>query len=375
MHSKILLLFLLFICVITKNMQGQIVGDETTNPEWEFYSENLLSTVSAGKGYTGVGSLGDLSLLSINPACIALEENKKFQIYIGSTFKTNIPLYSRTPEYHVANGFPSVILGGIYKLNKNLEIGFVYHNDFSYKDELKLRVDDIITKYASHSFTIPIVYNRDFIRFGADVSAVYFRGEVKGLFTTVINPDGFYSEAHSSIWKLISRFGVFVMPTDYISFGVTYSPGFISKTDWFINDNDVKYASNNVYYPDRFGVGTEIKLMRKKLNFSFDYIYSRTSSLFYLNNRNDIHFGVEYLKDNNLTLRCGFFTLYDFRNPDNEYVKFSEVKNAYDEYFVTLGGSYRFKYYTFNLAVMDSHLILNSNVSHTKINGSISLIL
>jgi hypothetical protein len=372
MHLKILLAILLFSCVIVLKTPCQIIGDETTNPEWEFYSENLLSTVSAGKGYTGVGSLGDLSSLSINPACISLEEDKRMQIYAGSTFKTNIPLYSKIPEYSVTSGFPSIILGGIYNLNKNLEIGFVYHNDFSYKDEYKLSTYDLTSKFASHSFTIPIVYNRNFIRFGADVSAVYFRGDVKGLFTNELNPEGYYSEAHSSLWKFMARFGAFLMPTEYLSFGITYSPGFVNKTDWYINDNDVKYASNNVYYPDRFGVGTEIKLMRKKLRLSFDYIYSRTSSLFYLKNRNDIHFGVEYLKDNNLTLRCGFFTLYDFRNPDNGYIIFSEARNAYDEYFVTFGASYLYKYFAFNLAVMDSHLILNSNVSHTKINGSVS---
>jgi hypothetical protein len=351
---------------------SQILGDHLSNPKWEYYSENLLSTVSAGKGCTGVGSLGDLSFININPACISLEDGKNYQVYAGATVKTNIAVFSNNPAYHVSSGFPSVMLGGIYKLSKDFYTGFVYYNDFSFADEYNSSSHKDISRFATHSFTVPVIYNKGFIRFGAYLSVVNFRGFISGLYTTAVNPEGYYSEAHSELWKIMSRFGAYISPVDCLSFGLTYSPGFTDKNDWFMDGSSVKYASNNVYHPDRFGAGAECRVLNNKLKFSCDYIFSRTSSLEYLRDRNNFHFGIEYLKDKDITLRCGMFTLFDFRKMTNDVIIWSEAADAYRELFLTAGGSYKFRNFVFNIAVMDSHFI-KSNVSHTKFNGSILL--
>jgi len=352
--------------------QGQILGDHLSNPKWEYYSENLLSTVAAGKGYAGTGSLGDLSFININPACIEIEEGKRLQVYAGATIKTNIAVFSDNPNYHVSSGFPSVMVGGIYKIGKDFTSGFLYYNDFSFADEYNSSSHQDISRFATHSLTLPVIYSKGFIRFGAYLSVINFRGFVSGLYTSAVNPEGYYSEAHSELWKIMSRFGAYISPADFLSFGLTYSPGFTDKNDWFMDGSSVKYASNNVYHPDRFGAGAECRVLNNKLKFSCDYIFSRTSSLEYLRDRNNFHLGIEYIKNKDITLRCGMFTLFDFRKMTNDVIIWSEAADAYRELFLTAGGSYKFKNYIFNFAVMDSHII-KSNVSHTKFNGSILL--
>jgi hypothetical protein len=72
-----------------------------------------------------------------------------------------------------------------------------------------------------------------------------------------------------------------------------------------------------------------------------------------------------------LTVRGGFFTLLDFRDNTGTITTGDEID--YDQYFLTIGGTFKYKGYSFNLALMDSHFASKSSVYHTKINGGISL--
>jgi hypothetical protein len=355
--------------------------DPVTNSMWNFYSENLLSTVFAGKGYTGIASVGDVSSSILNPASVSIE--KKLQLYIGITQKTNIAVDESIKDYHIENGFPSGIIGGIFRLKKNMEIGFLYYNSDSYKevynnvyvtgkDNMKKFYNEISNQMVIHSFSIPIIFQKSIYRIGVSLGAYYFRADAKNFFKTWYTDTAkFYDNAHSNLWRFLPKLGLIVSPTEYFSFGAVYSPGFTDDTDWYLTDSSENPLKSTVGYPDTYGIGIEFKLLRNRLIFSLDYQHSNNSMYSYLKDRNNIHFGLEYLVNESLNLRGGYFTLYDFRNRNSTLVTWPDAIDAYQQFFITFGGTYKYKFCSINIAVMDSHLILNSDVSHTKLNGSL----
>ncbi|MFA5404043.1 MAG: hypothetical protein WC358_03830 [Ignavibacteria bacterium] len=382
--------FLLFVILaiflnslILHSQTGTVndIGDPYTNPMWEYYSDNMLSTVSAGKGFSGVASNGDISSICLNPASPVIKN--KMQFYAGSTIKSNIYLIPKDNSYYIGNGFPSIFVGGIYRLNKYFHLGLIYRNDFSYKEYYNNLSDsvnhmfysngEVTNQMVTHIITIPVLYNREVISVGANVNITNYRANQKVQFHSIGLPN--YNEnTYSTLWKLSFQFGFLFHLNEYISFGATYLPGMTEETEWYLDGLDDIPFSSMVKYPDRFNIGTEIRLLKKKLNLTLDYQFSNISVYYdYLKNRSDIHLGIEYIVDNALTLRTGYFTLYDFRNIPNKLVEWPGGTYSYEQFFITFGGSYKYKNMSFNIALMDSHLIVNSYVSHTKFNWGVCL--
>ncbi|MFA5404044.1 MAG: hypothetical protein WC358_03835 [Ignavibacteria bacterium] len=378
-NPTIILFVLLIILLITKNILAQSDGprdmtDGLINPCWEYYSDNMISSISAGKGYTGVSGLGDLSSLTLNPAAVNIE--KKYQIYIGYAYKTDINftnVFNYTPT--LKNSFPSGIIGGVYRINKNFQTGFVYRNDYGYQIEYNNNSNsyyNIKNKLVTHNFTVPIIYNYEWFRAGVNLNLTYFRGEASGIFSTEFFPEGYYDEAHSNLLRIIPQIGVIINPIKEFSFGITFIPGFTDSTKYHYNVTTPSERNLLVRYPWRLGVGTEVKLLNNRLKLSLDYRFDKTSIILNTKDKSNFNFGVEYQIKNNVAIRGGFFTLLDFRDLSN-ILMIEEDNNSYDQYFITLGGTYKYKGYSFSLALMDSHLAKNNDVSHTKINGGISL--
>lgn len=80
--KKYNILYLLFVLIqiFAVNLLAQSdgprsYGDWLTSPRMEFYSDNTLSAVSAGKGFSGIGAMGDISSLNLNPASVNIEKN------------------------------------------------------------------------------------------------------------------------------------------------------------------------------------------------------------------------------------------------------------------------------------------------------------
>jgi hypothetical protein len=345
--------------------------DWLTNPGWEYYSDNMLSTVSAGKGNTGIAGLGDLTTLTLNPASINI--NNKYQVYIGASFKTDVTL-PYTYHQTLSNSFPSCIIGGIYKINKNLQTGFVYRNDFTFQNEYILSSitgDNIINKFITHNFTVPVVFNYKWLSAGVNLNITYFWGEAKGTFSNEIQPEGYYDETHSKLWRFIPQFGAIVSPVKEFSLGLTITPGFNDSTAWHRDMSSNTELKSPVKYPWRLGIGGELRLLKERLKLTLDYHFEKKSVLPGFKDKSNFNFGVEYQAKEYLTVRGGFFTLLDFRDNATAITTGDEID--YDQYFLTLGGTLKYKGYSFNLALMDSHFTSKSSVYHTKINGGISL--
>lgn len=384
---KLTILFLLQVIFCSKFCFSQfntstasLFGDPYTNPMWEYYSENMLSTVAAGKGFSGVGTKGDISSICLNPA--SPEVKKKLQLYAGSTYKSKIYPIQNDKKYFIENGFPSIIAGGICRINKYFHLGVIYRNDLSYKENTQGLSDSINKKFyangeitnqmVKHNISFPVMYQRERFSVGGNVNVINFRVDRKANFSSPGLPD-YYEHMYSTLWKLSFQFGFVVQLTDYFSFGGTYEPGMTEETEWYIEG--VEGGINNlVKYPDKLSFGTELSLFKNRLNLTLDYQFENNSVHYdYLKNKSNIHLGIEYKHNKYLTLRTGYFTLYDFRVVPSKYISWSGgATYSYEQFFITAGGSYKFKNISVNLAVMDSHLIVNSFVSHTKINCGLS---
>lgn len=348
------------------------MADWLTNPGWEFYSDNMLSAISAGKGYTGVAAPGDVTALTLNPAAINI--SKKYQVILESSYKSGFHYPHSYYKQTIENAFPSGILGGVYKINKYFQAGFIYRNDYGFSfdtDENIYPNYNFQNKLVTHNFTVPVTFNYDWLRLGVNLNLMNFRGTFNGFFTTEINPDGYYDESYSSLWRFVPQFGFIINPVKTFSFGLTFTPGFTDSTTWHFNSGTPSERNSPVKYPWRLGVGTELRLLNDRLKFSLDYHLDKTGDITGLKDKNNFNFGVEYQPEDYFIIRGGFFTLMDFKDLSNTISIGDEIE--YDQYFITLGGTYKYKGYSFSLALMDSHLTKKSDVYHTKINGGISL--
>ncbi len=319
--------------------------DPVINPVWEYYSTNVLSAVSAGKGNTGVSSSGDVGFIYLNPATLNID--KKFQVNVGYNL--------RNATYLLIQNIFSFSIAAAYKINNNFQTGFAYQNDFSYDHSSQGGgIPESLTNFSfeTHSIRLPIVYNLKWIRLGLNVNFMNLYGTKKGL--------------SGNLWKIIPEAGMIVTPIPEFSFGLSFYPGFSGgiKYHYEHSNDEIIY---DVKFPNRIKAGTEIRLYENRLKLSFDYHYANTSSLEFLKNQNNYHIGLDYSFNENWNFRCGFFTLYDLH--PNSYYSYSGVRIEHaDLGFVTFGTTYKYKNYSFNLGIMDNIVHNSQNISYFVIN-------
>ena len=327
MNKKIILFLVLFFNFLFCSILSAQYPDPVMNPYWEYYSTNALSSISAGKGNTGVASSGDVSLIYLNPATLNL--SKKFQVNVGYNLK------SESGYTSLSQNFYSFSLAGAYRLTENLQVGLAYQNDYSYNYSSGFIPESNYTnKLETHSFRIPIVYNTRWIRFGMNINFMYLNAIE-------------YDYQHLDLGILLPEIGAVVTPIKELSFGSSFSPGFTSRPEYKPNNNPMYNNYNGfVKYPNRFKFGTEVRLLNNDLKLSLDYHYANTGSIEYLKDQSNYYIGLDYIIDENFTFRCGYFTMFDFE--DKTY----QSKYSDDLYFVTLGTTYKINIYSFNLGAI-----------------------
>lgn len=366
---KLVLLGILFLLSGIAYSQPSNSPDIVINPFWDFYAESKLSASNAGKGYTGVASENDLSGITLNPA--TFEPVNKFQVIGSYDIKSSIPWYFSSDMY-LKTIHPTVLAGVGYKVNDKFSVGLLYYNKNSFKLDLGeiIETDEFgniigrtsaYERYATNNFTVPLVYKSRYIKAGVNLNAVYYKGYIK------------YSAKDSNnfstgFWKFIPDLGVVVSPIESFSFGATFSPSYQHTMEWTSENNANSFTYNTANnYPANFTAGTELRLINKKLIFDLDYRFSNNSIIHGQKDRHNMHFGAEYSVIPELKLRAGFFTSLDYR--EGSYL---EEIGKYDSYFITLGGTYKYKGYSFSLAFMNNDIIKSTTVSYTRLGATIS---
>lgn len=356
---------------LISNSYCQLGGyeDFMTNPSWEFYSGNTLSAVASGKGFTGIAGTGDISSVVLNPASLNIE--KDFQINLGYTYKSTITQYGYPDYLLYKTNLPTVLIGGVYKINKYLQGGFIYRNNYSYRIVLEQSSniivgsesnDDVVYNFTTHNFSVPLAFNYKWLRLGTDLNLTYYRMNSNGGQGSDIN-------GYSDLMRFVPQFGFIITPVNNFSFGATFIPGFSDSVEYHMDRTTLTYNRKSlVRFPNRIGIGTELRLIDNKLLFALDYQFAGTSKLKQEKDMHNFHFGTEYAINESWKIRGGFYTLLDF----HDYGTNSIATENYDQYFITLGGTYKYKYASFNLALMDSHLFSDALVRHNKVVGSVA---
>ncbi|MCU0373572.1 MAG: hypothetical protein MUE56_10070, partial [Ignavibacteria bacterium] len=186
MKKFIILTCLLITSVISYSQPSQ-TQDLLINPFWDFYAENSLSSVNAGKGNTGVASLNDMSGINFNPA--SLEMPEMLQASVSYEFKSNVQWMPEvSSDLKLRQVHPELFAGIGYRINDKFSVGLAYQNNYSFKldigevietnelGQLTGRSYTAYERYTTNTISLPFVYKYKFLKAGLNLSAMYYKG-------------------------------------------------------------------------------------------------------------------------------------------------------------------------------------------------------
>lgn len=368
MKNRILasILFLLLISIGIFSQPHRSDDDVMLNPFWDFYSNNYLNTPSAGRGFTGIASMdNDISGVLLNPATVNIQT--KAQLNLQYTFKSAqgwLPAVS--DNLMLKHQLFSGTAGFGYRINKTMQTGIVYSNPSGYYFDIGkiIRTDEFGNKIGEydayynvtyHNLALPYIFSGKYFQAGLTANLIYSRfSSPTENFTTLEDP-GSTTMGSITAASYFSTFqvGVIYNITSTMNIGLTLTTGGKSKVNYKLPAG-VSDQSAGQMFPWKAGIGFEYKPVDSKLRFFADYDYSRTSAVSTLKDRHDFHIGVESEINKNWILRGGFFTLLDYRNTTDN--TFMDGAHEYDQYFITVGGTYLKKGYKINFALLSSQL-------------------
>lgn len=361
------LVFLFLSSNISVSQSSYPLYDVDLSPFWDFYSNNRMSTINAGKGYSGIASENDISGIVLNPASLSL--TKKFQVHAEYVFKSDVPgpPQTTTQSIKLTEIHPSFMLSGGYKLNDYFETGLMFYSANNQRTDFKDIVletgnSDAVIDMSINTFALPLVVNyMDKVKVGVNLLYSLYHGYCN--FVTTVNNPGQYIDGKVNFAKFNAQFGILVTPIKDFSIGATFTPKVEEIVVWEYSDGTSEALTQPNVFPMKLGIGGEYRFRNIPLKIGFDYNYVNTSKLEGLKDRNDFHIGVEYDVLKELSVRTGFFTLKDYRS----------YPFPNDEYFLTIGGTYKFKNFTASISVMDSHMYSTGSVTQTLVNGGLTM--
>ncbi len=376
--KTLLALIFIFFSTVTFSQYD----DYRFNSFFEFYTNNYLNTESSGRGFTGLAFENDISGLIINPATVTL--NKKYQLNFQYTFKGRQPWLENMGfnDIGLKHQLFSASAGFGWKVNKNFQTGFVYSNPQGMYFDLGeiIRTDEFgneLGRYdgyeniSKHSFSIPLIINAGSLTSAVNLNYIYARFSTPGvLFTTIEYPNGNSNvddfTGHTNIFK--TDIGLMYKLSQFLTAGISVSTGMITNNTYKLPDGSRETTHSTI--PWKGGTGFSYLIPNSQWKIGFDYIYNRTSAIRNLKDRHDFHLGTEGPVNKNVIFRAGFFTMLDNRI-DNGSVDWFDKPGDYDQYFITLGGSYINKDTKYNLALMTSQ-ISPGKIKNLIINGGVT---
>jgi hypothetical protein len=386
----ILIMSVLFIANLVYSAEIDVDYSEwTCDPVPYFYSNNRLSTVAAGRGYTGVADSGDLSLSTINPASFYNE--KKFQFYFEYSTKNDAIWLEGYADYAEFKKNKSGNILGFGVSLDNFQGGLFYAKPRSYKYALKqyyydyfyneVRSSVLTAEHSQGSFVLPLnYYIDDFARIGVSLDVSKY---ISTKPTVMYYPNGGVTIVDGSVEFFLGRakYGVVFFPEENYSFGISFLPEVkkVIFTDYG-SAGQYKHAENS--FPMELTVGAKYNphfLMFKRFTAFLDYKFSNNSVYEEVINRNDFHIGLEFKPNSRLIIRTGFFTQNDYRDMNATYIQEDQygVEQEYhfwpegtsiDENFVTLGTSYILKTLKFNIAYMNGSMLSTGDLKQHYFN-------
>ncbi|HEY5536735.1 MAG TPA: hypothetical protein VIL99_17605 [Ignavibacteria bacterium] len=362
---------ILILCFSFNVLVAQSNEEKLMSIYTDFYSQNNLSAYSCGMGLTGIAGNNDISGITLNPASICIKN--KYEIITEFSYKSGINYYNIDgSENYIRQIHPAVGIFFGYKINKKFQTGLSYRNginlngDFGEFSNIN-GVFDISESYYTHTLTIPFVYRTDIFSAGVNFNYIFYEGNFTG-------PQRFYADTivnlKTTFGRIAPDFGIQINPINEITIGLTYTQGFDKNIvrEWSSVDHRLTNDTTLARYPSKFGIGIQARLLENLLKIEINYRFENTSKAIELNNRNNFNFGLDFSINNNWNIRTGFFTQLFGHENNTVSVGF---KQNYDQYFITFGTGYTFKFFKINLSFMNSSLLSESKAAHSEFNFGI----
>lgn len=294
--TQIILTF--FVFILSSSLAfAQLLSqpDIRINIFWDFYSNNRLSTINAGKGYTGIAGDNDISGLVLNPA--TLNVNKRFQVHAEYLYKSSVPWGQNwIPNVNLNEYHPSLMAAFGYKFNDYFQTGLLYYIANSQKRDFGeiIQTNEFgqeIGRYNAYdqisisSITLPLVVNyKNKFKAGINLLYTFYHGNAHYGHDII---SGEVVEGKANFGKFNAQFGAVVSPIKDFAIGATFTPKVKQNVVWeFTNGTSDAFTEANVF-PMKIGIGAEYRFRRIPLKLGFDYNYTNTSQQQGLNDRND----------------------------------------------------------------------------------------
>jgi len=352
--------------------------EQSCSSFYNFYSNNRLSSVASGRGYSGIADQGDLSMGILNPA--AIDISNTWQLYYELSDKETVDFEENDGCVNFDKYRNSKVFGiGLKNFGFNAAILYYQKSsyDFStlrscYYNDHPVDSFDYHLKQLVTYLTIPINYSvNDWLKVGTTLQ--FERYESKDPYP-IIGQSGI-SEVIIGIVDIQlvrPKFGIHLNPVNNLSLGATFLP----EAKKAITKNYGAYYGEVIFkenpFPMQIGAGLKYIFPFAPINLLADFNYSNDSVYDCQKDRSDYNVGLEYTWKQILTVRTGYFTQMDYRDLDateegtDNLVWDDEV--SYEQNYVTFGLSYRWKGFQMNASYMDSGLMKAGDIEQSYIN-------
>jgi hypothetical protein len=356
--------------------------EQSCNSFYNFYSTNRLSTIASGRGYSGIADQGNVSLGILNPAGIELD--RTWQIYYELNDKDAVEFreYDRCVSF---DKYKNSKVFGLALKRYGFNIGIMYYQKSSYDfntcvqcyfndqlvDSLDYHLKNIVTY-----LTVPINYAvSDWLKVGTALQFERYESR---------DPHAFYGQSGISnvimgkvdMQLVRPKFGINLKPLQNLALGATFLPETKKSVikDYGAYYGELKFKKNP--FPMQIAVGMKYTLPFVPVNILADFNYSKDEVYDYLKNRSDYNLGLEYTWKQQLTVRTGYYTQMDYRDLDATFedtdISYWDDNVSYEQNFLTMGLTYKWRGFQFNASYMDSGFIKAGDIEQSYLNVGIA---
>ena len=353
----------------------QLSQPQFSNPFYDSFARNFTGTIAAGRGYTGVATMGDISTLCLNPAT-NLPDSAKIVAELNIKPQINADGYVTEASYTSLAPLGLVAVG--MGIGHGFSAGLAYNNprsirldDFSMFKNQGAAIEQRFPAYYLHQFSASLAHHRGPLHLGLNLhNQLHFVDD--NIFW------GSYDRVREYAYSLRIQPGI-IYETSAVNLGLTGT--LPSSFNW-----DLRHADYKVKQPLELSAGVAYTTSRMSL--AAEAQWEQTSKVDEaFDDRLSLKAGFEkYLGW--LSYRVGYMYIPEVfsgeislpvdesmeadPSPDWDSVPDSLIIETNNQHYATLGLSYMHRDGAIHLALVQS---LSNKAPHTQVNLSLSFYL
>jgi long-subunit fatty acid transport protein len=353
-------------------------------PFFAIYGNNKVSTISAGRGYTGIAALGNISQTNLNPASLQIENNA--QAYYEYGTKNESVIHEDTNyEHDMAIFRAGTCYGAAYNVNDQLQVGVIYSKLSSHEADMGtvynydtsnivIETIDLWEKVAHSVFSIPVSYKfSDKLRIGIGLdSHLYHANTSRACINSILEYENFKGEIDFILFR--PKLGAIAKLGNNFSVGATFVPPTEKRIKEEVCWEEICYDRNS--FPLEFGLGTQYQFSKIPLTVLADYSYTNEAINVEFKDRHNLNVGLEGNITSFMQLRAGYSYESDIRDLDHLEADGDEFwgnTHSYEMNYLSAGASIKWKATTWDLAVMNSGVLSDFDNTYIKLGCTLDL--